>query len=82
MSLHQHPGHVPASQIVWEGSWISDDGLYEYRACVAKRADSFLPGYECSMAGGDSYPSFGDAVATFEDAQQAAYEMMSDERQH
>lgn len=75
-----YPGHVPDIQIVWQGTWTSYDGIYEYRASVGKHGKQFLPGHERSMYGGDSEPGFGEPVATFEEAKNNAHERIALDR--
>lgn len=54
---------------VWQGDWRMDSrGIYETRACVAETDDGFLPGLEVSQRGGDCEPSYGEPVATLDQA--------------
>lgn len=55
--------------IVWQGDWAMDSsGLWETRACVAESRDGFLPGLSVSQRGGDCEPSYGEPVATLDQA--------------
>ena len=54
---------------VWHGDWMMDlDGVFETRASVAKSSEGFLPGLEISRLGGDCEPSYGDPVASLDQA--------------
>lgn len=54
---------------VWFGDWtMDDDGICETRASVGKSVEGFLPGLEVSRLGGDCEASYGDPVATLDQA--------------